>query len=87
MNLDDVRVRELRTDARLLDEHVDVVLERAVLRLDVLDRDGALETRGTANHTLVDRRHPALACDADELILAIDRMTAEIHEPSLQRLG
>src|SRR5262249_40892914 len=85
VDLDDVRVRELAAGARLLDEHVDVVLDRAVLWADVLDRDRALEPSRTAHHGLIHRRHPALTAHADELVLAGDDLTAEVHVPASYR--
>ena len=87
VDLDDVGVGELAADARLLDEHVDVVLERTELGLDVLDGDGALEPGGAAHDGLVDRGHPAFAGERHELVLAVDQAAAEIHAVILQRLS
>ena len=79
---------ELAADARLLDEHVDVVLERAVLGLDVLDRDRALEAGGALLHRLVDGRHAALARDLHELVLAVDQLRSSApRRPSIARLS
>src|SRR5262249_29430325 len=84
---DDVGVRELAAHPRLLDEHVDVILERAVLGLDVLDSDGALKSGGATDDGLVDRGHPPFAGKRDQLVLAVDHLAAEIHDASLQRLS
>src|SRR5262249_35927808 len=64
----------------------DVVLERAELGLDVLDRDRALEPGGAPRHGLVDGGHATLAAHLDELVLAVDQ-GAFGHLRSIARVG
>src|SRR5262249_54338168 len=60
VDLDDVRVIELRDDPGLVEEHVHEVLIFGVRRLDHLERVKALEASWTGEPTDVDARHSAV---------------------------
>ncbi len=58
----DVRMRDARGDARLVDEHVDEGLVLDEVRVDPLDGDPLLETAGAVHSGKVNAGH---AADAD----------------------
>jgi hypothetical protein len=73
VDLHDIGMGEFRANPGLLDEHINVVAQRAKLRADAFDRDGALKSRRTANHRAVHGCHSAFTGDLDKLILAVDQ--------------
>ena len=64
----DVRVRDARGDARLVEEHVDEGLILHEVRMDALDRDPLLEPARSVHACEVHARHPADADLVDDTV-------------------
>src|SRR6185503_15032517 len=77
---DDVRMRELRDGAGLAPEALDVLLVLAVLGVEDLQRDVALEERV---ERAVDGRHPAGADDVLQLVATADQVLPHLHQPTV----
>src|SRR6185295_6959432 len=75
---DDVRMRELRDRARLAPEALDVLLVLAVLFMEDLQRDVALEQRVEG---AMDGRHSAGADDVLQLVATADQVLPHLHQP------
>ena len=68
--LHDVRVGEARGEARLVEEHRDVVLVARELGLQLLDDEQLVEASGPLRGREMDDPHPAARELGDEVILA-----------------
>ena len=68
-NRDDVRMVELRSEPRFVQEHVDELLVARQVREDPLEADLLLEARGACLPGEVDLRHSAGGDQLDELVL------------------
>jgi hypothetical protein len=67
-------VEQARTQARLLDEHGDLPILLAQLRLHLLERHGSRKPRCPVHDRTPDHRHAALARSLEQLVLASDEL-------------
>ena len=84
VNLNDIRVLQLRGDGRLVDEHLDEVLILREVRQDPLDHDGLLEALGAGRLRTEDLRHPPHRDATKEHVLSVPLRQVLRHRPHVR---